>query len=220
MGFAEKLFQMRLQYVPILFLSGFGLAAQELHDFRMVSGIEVDLAPVNNWLSAHKGERPMKHWQQIQIIEVKSCVGTWDLCQVKNESGQALDLYVENVPAEIKEFLGDLAQQQRAIAALTRQISLDKQTKEAAWNRYMKKDSPAYRITSDSRGLSCDTEATRQADAKAIRQKLKNEQEQLRKLNAAYERDSHLAQQRITTLAMFTGRKYGGVEIWDCGKRK
>jgi hypothetical protein len=139
---------------------------------------------------------------------------------VKNESGEALDLYVDNVPGEIKQFLAGFAQQQRAVAALTRQISLDQHIKEVASNRHNKADKTVYRITSDSRGLSCDTDASREADAMAIKQKLKKEQDQLRELKAAHERDIRIAKQRITTLAMFTGRKHGGVEIWDCGKPK
>jgi hypothetical protein len=192
--------------------------AQEAHDVRIVNGNQVDLAPVHKWFGDHKGQRPMKHWQQVQIFEVKYSVGTWDLCRVKSESGQTLDLYVDNVSSSIKQFLTSFAEQQRAIAILRAQIARDKRVKKAAWDRYVNTDSSAYSITSGSRSSSVDTESTRLADAKTMNQRLEAEEEQLASLEAAYERAIGQSAQRLTTLAMFTGRKYGGVDVWDCGK--
>jgi hypothetical protein len=103
---------------------------------------------------------------------------------------------------------------------LRAQLARDKQVKEVAWDRYVYTDSSAYSITSGSRGSSADTDTTRLADAKLMTQRIEAEEEQLASLEGAYERTIAQSAQRLTTLAMFTGRKYGGVDIWDCGKLK
>src|SRR5438045_8265683 len=96
---------MRLQSVQILFLTGFVLLGGELHDVRMVKGIQVDLAPVHAWVSDRKGERPMEHWREIQMTEVKDTVGRWELCVGKNECGEPLDPAVANVARRAHELL-------------------------------------------------------------------------------------------------------------------
>lgn len=128
------------------------------------------------------------------------------------------DLYVDNVPASIKQFLTGFAEQQRALATLRAQLARDRQVKKAAWDRYVNTDSSAYSITSGSRSSSVDTDSTRPADTKSMSQRIEAEEEQLTLLEAAYERAIGQSKQVLTTLAMFTGRKYGGVDIWDCGK--
>jgi hypothetical protein len=209
---------MRAVYAAALLTLAASAMAQEIHDLRIVNGKQVDLAPIHKWLVGHEGQRPMKHWQQIQIVEVKSSVGTWDLCHIKNESGQSLDLYVDNMPPNIKQFLASFAEQERAIVVLRAQLARDKQVKEAAWNRYVYTDSSFYSVTSGSRGSSADTDTTRLVDAKVMTQRIEAEEEQLASLEGAYERSIAQSAQRLTTLAMFSGRKYGGLDIWDCGK--
>lgn len=211
---------MKAVYAVAILTVAMRALGQETHDFRIVNGKQVDLAPIHKWLVDHEGQRPMKHWQQIRIYEVKSSVGTWDLCRVKNESGQTLDLYVNNEPAEIKQFLATFAEQERAIDILRAQLARDKQIKEAAWNRYIYTDSTAYSVTIGSRGSSADTDLTRRADAYAISAKVEAEEQELALAEGQYERTLAQSEKRVTVLAMFSGRKYGGVDIWDCGKAK
>jgi hypothetical protein len=62
---------MRALYALALLTFSASALAQEAQDLRIVNGRQVDLAPIHKWFTDHEGQRPMKHWQQIQIFEVK-----------------------------------------------------------------------------------------------------------------------------------------------------
>jgi len=59
--------------VLILLFAGFRAFAQQ--DLRVVNGITVDPAPIHAWFASPKndreGSRPMKHWQELRLIDFK-----------------------------------------------------------------------------------------------------------------------------------------------------
>jgi hypothetical protein len=208
-----------LTATAILFSLAIGTLAQEIHDLRTVNDRQVDLAPVHKWLADHKGERPLPHWKQIQILSVQMGVGSWEKCKIKTEAGATIELYVANVPPAIKQFLASFAEDSRSIAALQAQIAQDEQRRDALWNRYVYTDSSVVSVTGGSRVPVVDDETTRHNQALAVDQRLRVERQQLAAMEASYESKVSGAKDQITTLAMFSGRKYSNVEIWDCGRK-
>src|SRR5258708_35535385 len=71
----------------------------------VVNGRKVDVAPLLEWLKTRKGERPLKHWKEIQALEDDSSVGGWQHCRVKIERGEEKTVYVDHLPGRAKAFL-------------------------------------------------------------------------------------------------------------------
>ncbi len=211
--------RMRLVFLAVGF-AAWGCAAQDLHEIRIVNGKPVDVGPLLQWFADQKGERPLKHWKRIQIWETKGKVGGWDHCKVKTEAGLMVELYVANLPADIRPFFAGLRQQTTAIANLKAQIAADEQREKALWNRYVDTPSEFSAVTSTTKGTAVDTEETRRTEARATSERLRAQRKQLAALEANYDETVKQSAEKLTTFAMFSGRKYGGLEIWDCGEKQ
>lgn len=181
--------------------------AQEVRDVRKVNSVNVDLSPVHQWFRDREGDRPMKHWKRIEVTEVKEPLGSWQKCVVKNEAGDRLELLIQNLPPSIPKHFSDLKQ-------LKSQVD---------WLRTSLVKSSAVVAVAD---VTAPTGATGTRDyveaAMAERYrvelaKLSLEQRRAR-LVSLTESLNELAAKPQTELAMFTGRKYASLEIWDCGQ--
>jgi len=190
------------------------LPGQEVHDFRVVNGVTVDLGPLHAWLAKSKdereGERPMKHWKELQILEVER-TGGWFKCKVEIE-GLTLTNLVANLPAQVQAVIEKMNQTDARIELLRAQIARG----EVVVRR-------ADAVTPHGAlGTAEYVDAVRnqRAQVNLAGAKLEEAKATLAKLEA--ERHEYISSNLSETkvLAMFTGRKYGGLEIWDCGIKK
>src|SRR4051812_38436478 len=90
---------------------------------RSVNGKEVDLQPLIDWAADKKGERPLKHWKLVQIVDNKG-QSAFQIVEA-NIEGAKMQIALKNCPAEI---LGLLAQKQ----ALEARLAAVKQDYQAA----------------------------------------------------------------------------------------
>jgi hypothetical protein len=206
----------------VLTFTGNTVAQVVRHDLRVVNGITVDLDPVHKWLLDHKGERPLKHWKELVIMEIGSKLGDFERCLVSGANSNGVqEVLIANMPKETRESV--LADQQRAqqraqaLLALRRQVAAGEQAREGLWDRYVYSEGWATTVTAGTGGVSSssDNDATRLATARSADNNLRMMREQL----AQMQNDSGLYSfsNRIV-LAMFSGRKSEKLEIWDCGK--
>jgi hypothetical protein len=198
-----------------IFLLGTSLSqAQQPRDVRVVNGKAVDLGPVHQWLSERVGERPLPHWKQIEMVELKGKVGAWDRCQVKNEAGVMVELFIANLPAEVRTALTATKPPTNSVALLKERIAADEQLVKNLRRRYVDSINQGNSSTVSTRGTVVDTYQSRLDDWRAASDRLEAERRQLDELMSA---SPALPPVRATALAMFSGRKYADLEIWDCG---
>jgi hypothetical protein len=189
--------------------------AQEIHDLRTVNGITVDLGPVRAWFAKDKdtrGERPMKHWKQLRVTEAKEQMGTWTKCAVMTEDGLKVELLIGNLPPEVKAFFQTMDQQYQAIVRWRGIIESD--TRKI---RQLDGSIPTL-AGGDPRWV--DAVMAQRSQLEAWKAKVGTAKEELAKSEAAYDDALSRAAEKITVLAMVTGRKYANIDIWDCGQKK
>jgi hypothetical protein len=178
-------------------------------DVRTVHAKSVDLTPVHQWLFDHQGERPMKHWRQLRFIEPKGNNGTWDHCLIKTEENVVKEIYIGNLPPSIKTFLDDINKQATDITAREKALA-DEQTKLQVRDAGL-----PTQVTGDLSYVNA---------VMAARAQLKLDTIALEKKQTALQTDeNNFAQLKLngdrfcTVLAMFSGSKFGELEVWDCG---
>lgn len=181
-------------------------------DIRIVNGIRVDLGPVNRWLRDRQGERPMKHWKELQVYRLKGNVGGFDRCVVKIEDQDFSEVLVKNLPAEINNYFRVLNYQSLTITNLRAQIEFEEQNVE--WEGAIVPIPPGVVINS----LEDATNQLVHISPEAI--SLKEQKERLVRMEAEHEvwRNRGLDQTKV--LAMPSGIKYANLPVWDCGARK
>src|SRR5260370_5334029 len=86
-------------------------------DIRTVSGIKVDLGPLHAWYRTKEGERPLKHWKRLTVLNVKGLQGSWDHIFVRTETGAVAELLAANLPKRVKEYIQTFAQQESELGA-------------------------------------------------------------------------------------------------------
>src|ERR1035441_2236347 len=91
-------------------------------DLRYVNGLQVDLTPIHNWMLNHQGDRPLKHWKQLQVYQIKEYLMGCEHCVVKTEDGGFLEILIRNVPDSVMIFLSRLKAQEADIASLNDEI--------------------------------------------------------------------------------------------------
>jgi hypothetical protein len=198
------------------------VAQADRHDLRVVNGITVDLDPLHKWLLDHKGERPLKHWKELVIMEIGPKLGDFERCLVSGANSNGVqEVLIANMPKETKDSV--LADQKRAqqkaqaLLTLQRQIAAGEQARDGLWDRYVYSEGWATTVTAGSAGIStaADNEATRLATARAADNNLRMMRAQL----AAMQNDTGLYNfANRVVLAMFSGRRSEKLEVWDCGK--
>lgn len=188
-------------------IAAFVFAAFHGHsaDIRVVNGVSVDLAPVTKWLKTKNGERPFPHWKQFSLRTIKGYQVGCDLCSVKDEGDEALDILILHLPATLRAQTALVARQKWQIASLRHRIELGSayaERQRADWfnPNLTHADQDANYYNSRLTKMNVD-------EAKAALAKLESKQESDTKKLAS---DSNI-------LAVSTGKKNGKVEIWDCG---
>src|SRR6266545_7352978 len=88
-----------LMLVAVLFVGGACISAE----LRIVNGKEVDLQPLIDWEAHKKGERPLKHWKRVQIVENKRQTG-YTIVMADIE-GTKTQIALKNYPDAILQLL-------------------------------------------------------------------------------------------------------------------
>src|ERR1043165_211497 len=84
-------------------------------DLRLVGTTTVDVGPVHVWLQSQQGERPLKHWKQLQVFSIKGTMSTMVQCVVKTEEGKFEEILIKNLPPQVPEFMRAFANEAAAI---------------------------------------------------------------------------------------------------------
>lgn len=176
-------------------------------DIRTVSGIKVDLQSIHDWTIKQEGKRPLKHWKTIEVRDYVRNMGGYEQCAIKSED-LVKTVLILNLPLEFKTHFQKLSALGKKIEELTSYIDaegkrvsyLDATTPTGAGgdpdyvNAVMKK---RYRINADALNLG-----EKQREAEALAKEYLDESKRI-----------------LTDLAMFTGKLYAGLEIWDFGAK-
>ena len=174
-------------------------------DLRYVNDTAVDLSPLDAWLKQRKGERPLKHWKELRVGSI-SAPPPIPKCSVTIE-GETKTVFLRNLPPPTLDAFAQVALLEPQVQKLSdsvaaERIRVDKLKADAQAHGHPRRVKHA--LSQQAKVASTDLSAsTKQLDA--LRAKLKS----------AKEREQKLARE----LAMNTGQKYAGLEVWDCGRR-
>jgi acyl-CoA reductase-like NAD-dependent aldehyde dehydrogenase len=143
----------------------------------------------------------MKHWKVLHVDAYKKTISSWDQFMVKLEDGLTMEMLIDHLEPSIKTPFANLNQILTSLASLRVQLRTDEQ-QLAAW-------------------------ANRSAIAvkrqhEALARQIAEERRELAKLEADHQTTEAqcAAARRVPFLAMFTGRNYASLPVWDCGQRK
>lgn len=199
-----------LPFVLLIYLS----PGQEIHDLRVVNGITVDLGPLQAWLAKspdeREGERPLKHWKELQILEAEPMAG-WFKCKVQMEGLTRTNL-IANLPPQARKVLQEINDTYVKLQKLRVQIAAS----EIAVRRA---DAVTPTGALGDRAY-VDSVMNQRYQVNLAGAQLEEAKKILSQLEAKHREymNSHLSETKV--FAMFAGRKYGGLEIWDCGAKK
>jgi len=173
-------------------------------NWRQVNGVKVNLTPLDDWIAKPDGERPLKHWKQVEILELKEVMGSWQKCAVKIEAEGAKEILIVGLPYQTTEFLKKQKQKADAIASLKAQIQSD--------------ESAAKKIkTATRRGMRTGWAASHSYDKEMAVEEIQRKKASLAELQSEPKSAQKQAKAPNTVLAMFSGKTYSGLSIWDCG---
>jgi hypothetical protein len=157
-------------------------------ELRTVNGKEVDLQPLIDWSAHKKGERPLKHWKLLQILENKGETGfqvvTADI------EGTKTQIALKNAPAGILQMLTQKQTLESQLAAARQEHQAAAQ--DAANTRKRKEVKQAKR----SEAAAADLEKNAKKELAELEQKIK---------------------QQKGVYAMNTGATFNGLPVWDTG---
>jgi hypothetical protein len=177
-----------LKTTALLAISLVGLASTgPAAEIRKVGDTEVDLQPLVDWSTKKKGERPLKHWKLVQILEFKrqSSYPVF-LCDIE---GLKTEIMLKNCPGELLTLSGQKAKlQQELDSARGEQQAANQNLANAATKKQVKLAKRAANAA--------------QRDEKVVRKELDDLNQKIK-------------QHKV--LAMSTGASLGGVPVWDTG---
>ena len=185
--------------LSLLLLFAVPFVAQSADDFRSVNGIKVNLTPVHDWLKTHKGERPLPHWKQIRIKEMIN-VGGFYKCMVSIEDESQTSVIMSNMPDSVKKAFAGIAEKQSALESARAQVEQDKQNVESARRQ--------FRQNFDS---------VREGELRDAQARLDRNSRLLEERSQEYDKALQSIASETTVLAMFSGKEYAKLQIWDCG---
>jgi hypothetical protein len=161
-----------------------GVAAE----LRSVNGKEVDLQPLIDWAAHKKGERPLKHWKLVQILENKGQTA-YPIVMADIE-GTKTQVALKNCPSDILQLLA----QKQALEAQLSEARQEHQAaaQDAANTRKRKEVKQAKR----SEAAAADMEKNIKKELAELEQKIK---------------------QQKGVYAMNTGATFNGLPVWDTG---
>lgn len=178
-------------------------------DTRLVNGKSVDLMPLHNWYSKPEGERPLKHWKKLQLITPKGQFAGKEKCVFKLEQGGMTEVLMTHLPSRLTQYVQTFKAQEAEIARLSAEIESDM----AEWRRQNAvAPTGAYGSAQYVDGAMA---LRNQANLYGVT--ITEKKERLERLKAEHETWLINSAKNLTLFAMYTGQKYAGFEIWDCG---
>jgi hypothetical protein len=171
--------------VVLLFV---GLSCCTSAELRTVNGKEVDLQPLIDWSARKKGERPLKHWKLVQILENKGQTGFQVV--MADIEGTKTQIALKNCPAGILQLLTQKQTLESQLAAARQEHQAAAQ--DAANTRKRKEVKQAKR----SEAAAADLEKNTKKELGELEQKIK---------------------QQKGVYAMNTGATFNGLPVWDTG---
>ena len=181
--------------------------AAPAQEIRYVGNIPVDLAPLFKWLRTREGERPLAHWKQVKINTVNVGLDAWPKCAITVDD-ETRTVFLANVPKPAIAVFGEVVKLDTEIKQLDSYVAA-----ERIRVRDMRANAPSEAYAG-TRGY----EQIRQVNVATSNLETSTERLDELKLKLA------TAKATVSTLsrelAMFTGRKYAGLEIWDCGQKR
>jgi chromosome segregation ATPase len=167
-----------------LFATSLGTSAE----LRSVNGKEVDLQPLIDWAGNKKGERPLKHWKLVQVLENKGQTGYQIV--LADIEGTETQIALKNCPSGILQLLT----QKQALKAQLASLKQDHQAAaQQVANSHKRKDVKQAK----------QTEASDSEMEKNIKKELSDLEQKIKQEKAVY--------------AMNTGATFGGLPVWDTG---
>jgi hypothetical protein len=171
--------------VAILFVGANCCTSAEL---RTVNGKEIDLQPLIDWSAHKKGERPLKHWKLLQILESKREMAYPVV--IADIEGAKSQIALKNCPSGILQLFTQKQTLESELAAARQEHQAAAQ--EAANTRKRKEVKQAKR----SEAAVADSEKNIKKELAEVEQKIK---------------------QQKAVYAMNTGATFNGLPVWDTG---
>lgn len=163
------------------------VATASAAEVRKVGNTEVDLQPLIDWTAKKKGERPLKHWKLVQVLELKKPGPSPAL--LCNIDSVKTELILRNCPKELTDLVRRKSELEAKLAAARKDEGAAAEDLNEARNK--RQERQAKRANSAAR----DTQKVLEKERKEVEQKIK--------------------QQRV--YAMSTGQTFDGLPVWDTG---
>jgi hypothetical protein len=167
-------------------------------DIRIVNNVRVNLQSVHDWVDNHDGERPMKHWKQIKIIQFVPG-GPWPTCTLLVDGKDHKTVYLKNIPVSAIQYLNQVSYLESQIKNLSEQIATDTKRLRVA-NAVQAEYGSEY---DQNRDIFAANLHNKEDDRDSLVEKLSGLKSQEKELTSDF--------------AMFTGQIYNNMEVWDCG---
>ena len=174
-------------------------------DLRYVNDTAVDLSPLDAWLKQRKGERPLKHWKELHITSI-TATQPIPKCSVTIE-GETKTVFLRNLPPPTVDAFAQVAALEPQVQKLSDSVAAERIRVDK-----LKADAQAH-------GHSRRVKHTLNQHAKVASTDLSASSKQLDALRAKLKSAKEKEQKLALELAMNTGQKYAGLEVWDCGRR-
>jgi hypothetical protein len=180
-----------------------------------VGGVAVDLQPLHDWKTDHQGERPLKHWREVQVIGLERTVAYPQV--VVRMDGQQKTILLRNCP-------------HRLLDSLNQRVGVEKQLNHAKKKtdrarsevEYASTRAPGtFVVTGNSdfvNSAAVEYEARREELARARAALAEATAEEAKLARQAGELDKTIEGQGAL-LAMNTGQTLGNLEVWDTGMK-
>jgi hypothetical protein len=181
-------------------------------DKRLVGTTTVDVGPVHAWLQSNQGDRPLKHWKQLQVFSVKGYISTMAQCVIKAEDGRFEEILLKNLPPQVPDFLAAFASEAAAITNLQTEIAVHLAEVHSADTVTITEATYLDQYLEDV--------LTAKARADLAKAAVQEKSEALQKLLNNHEAMRARASEATSVLAMNTMRKFAGMPVWDCGMQK
>lgn len=190
-------------------------------DIRVVNGRKVDLLPLHQWYqNPEDADRPLKHWVRLTVLDINPVFGgSYLKCEVESDTARQQVLF-KSLPETTRETVNTIQSLQTNLLALQREIEFQEpivRRDEAQYEGSVVR-STTYELLPNlgTRRYEYERPSRRAVNARLDRIALEEKQQLASKL---YEDLAALQQNTnsYTVFAMDTGRKFGGLAIWDTG---
>lgn len=187
-----------------------GTFCLQAEDTRFVSGMQVDLQPIHDWVENKEGARPLPHWKETNLKSVDGMVATYTKATVEF-GGKKMQVLLLNSPKDIEAML---AKRQK----LSTEVALEQQTLTRERERVERLDAITPTSASGDPGYVESVMAQRRKvneDAVKLKHNTERLEEKVKELSTLEEKIS-----AFSDYAMLTGKTYGGFPFLDFGLKK